>query len=119
MWRAFVYNPGGDDRAKQAYKEFVPLDGRFRKNVIIQLKNGPIDFQPREPFSPMFGALKHTTLMPEFQITQEYLGFSDHLAFLSTLYEECLDTDTCCCCCSPTDQTTSLLEIITDLSTIL
>ncbi|PTN10666.1 alpha-glucuronidase family glycosyl hydrolase [Mangrovibacterium marinum] len=94
MWRAFVYNPDGDDRAKQAYKEFVPLDGQFRKNVIIQLKNGPIDFQPREPFSPMFGAMKHTTLMPEFQITQEYLGFSDHLVFLSTLFEECLDTDT-------------------------
>ncbi|WP_163711341.1 alpha-glucuronidase family glycosyl hydrolase [Mangrovibacterium lignilyticum] len=94
MWRAFVYNPDGDDRAKQAYKEFVPLDGQFRKNVIIQLKNGPIDFQPREPFSPMFGAMKYTTLMPEFQITQEYLGFSDHLVFLSTLFEECLNTDT-------------------------
>jgi alpha-glucuronidase len=94
MWRAFVYNPDGDDRAKQAYKEFVPLDGQFRKNVIIQVKNGPIDFQPREPISPLFGAMKHTTIMPEFQITQEYLGFSDHLVFLSTLFEECLDADT-------------------------
>ena len=94
MWRAFVYNPDGDDRAKQAYKEFVPLDGKFRKNVIIQVKNGPIDFQPREPVSPLFGAMKHTTLMPELQITKEYLGFSDHLAYLGTLFEECLDTDT-------------------------
>ena len=71
MWRAFVYKPDGDDRAKQAYKEFTPLDGQFRSNVIIQIKNGPIDFQPREPFSPLFGAMKHTTLMPEFQITKE------------------------------------------------
>ncbi|WP_372775324.1 alpha-glucuronidase family glycosyl hydrolase [Mangrovibacterium sp.] len=94
MWRAFVYNPDGDDRAKQAYKEFVPLDGQFHKNVIIQVKNGPIDFQPREPFSPLFGAMKHTTLMPELQITQEYLGFSDHLVYLGTLFEESLDADT-------------------------
>ncbi|WP_372776047.1 alpha-glucuronidase family glycosyl hydrolase [Mangrovibacterium sp.] len=94
MWRAFVYNPDGDDRAKQAYKEFVPLDGQFHKNVIIQVKNGPVDFQPREPFSPLFGAMRHTTLMPELQITQEYLGFSDHLAYLGTMFEESLDADT-------------------------
>ena len=94
MWRAFVYNPDGDDRAKQAYDEFLPLDGEFRSNVIIQVKNGPIDFQPREPFSPLFGAMKKTTLMVEFQITKEYLGFSDHLAYLGTLFEECLDADT-------------------------
>ena len=55
MWRAFVYNPSGEDRAKQAYLEFMPLDGKFRDNVLIQVKNGPIDFQPREPFSPLFG----------------------------------------------------------------
>ncbi len=94
MWRAFVYKPDGDDRAKQAYKEFTPLDGKFRSNVIIQVKNGPVDFQPREPFSPLFGAMKHTTLMPEFQITKEYLGYSDHLAYLGPLFEECLDADT-------------------------
>jgi len=94
MWRAFVYNSDGGDRAKQAYNEFLPLDGQFRSNVIIQVKNGPIDFQPREPFSPIFGAMKHTSLMPEFQITQEYLGFSTHLVFLAPLFEECLNTDT-------------------------
>ncbi|WP_340114606.1 alpha-glucuronidase family glycosyl hydrolase [Maribellus mangrovi] len=94
MWRAFVYNPSGDDRAKQAYNEFKPLDGKFRSNVLIQVKNGPVDFQPREPFSPLFGAMEQTTLVPELQITKEYLGFSDHLAFLGTLFEEFLDTDT-------------------------
>jgi alpha-glucuronidase len=94
MWRAFVYSPSLDDRAKQAYNEFMPLDGKFRKNVIIQVKNGPVDFQPREPFSPLFGSMKHTTLMPELQITQEYLGFSDHLVYQGTLYKEFLDADT-------------------------
>ncbi|MDN5289965.1 MAG: alpha-glucuronidase [Anaerophaga sp.] len=94
MWRAFVYSPSGDDRAKQAYNEFVPLDGKFHENVIIQVKNGPVDFQPREPFSPIFGAMKHTPLMIEFQITQEYLGFSDHLAYLAPLQKECLESDT-------------------------
>lgn len=94
MWRAFVYSPNDKDRAKQAYNEFVPLDGQFRDNVIIQVKNGPIDFQPREPFSPLFGALKKTAVMPEFQITQEYLGHSTHLVFLSPMWEECLQTDT-------------------------
>lgn len=94
MWRAFVYSPSGDDRAKQAYDEFVPLDGQFRDNVIIQVKNGPIDFQPREPFSPLFGAMEKTPLMIEFQITQEYLGFSDHLVYLAPLQKECLDSDT-------------------------
>ena len=94
MWRAFVYNPEGNDRAKQAFNEFMPLDGKFHKNVIIQVKNGPVDFQPREPFSPLFGSMKHTTLMPELQITQEYLGFSDHLVYLGTLFKEFLDADT-------------------------
>ncbi|MCE5332882.1 MAG: alpha-glucuronidase [Bacteroidales bacterium] len=95
MWRAFVYEPG-DDRAKLAYKEFINFDGQFRDNVIIQVKNGPIDFQPREPFSPLFGALKKTPIMPELQITQEYLGQSNHLVFLSPMWEECLDADTYC-----------------------
>jgi len=94
MWRAFVYSPSDKDRAKQAYNEFVPLDGMFRDNVIIQVKNGPIDFQPREPFSPLFGALKKTSIMPEFQITQEYLGHSLQLVFLAPLWEECLQSDT-------------------------
>jgi alpha-glucuronidase len=94
MWRAFVYNPTPEDRTKQAYKEFLPLDGAFKKNVILQVKNGPLDFQPREPFSPLFGAMSNTPVMPEFQITQEYLGASRQLVFLSTLWEECLNSDT-------------------------
>jgi alpha-glucuronidase len=94
MWRAFVYSPNDKDRAKQAYNEFMPLDGKFRDNVIIQVKNGPIDFQPREPFSALFGAMKETSVMPEFQITQEYLGHSIHLVFLSPMWEECLQSDT-------------------------
>lgn len=94
MWRAFVYSPNDKDRAKQAYNEFVPFDGQFRDNVIIQVKNGPVDFMPREPFSPLFGALKKTAVMPEFQITQEYLGHSTHLVFLSPMWQECLQSDT-------------------------
>ena len=94
MWRAFVYSPNDKDRAKQAYNEFIPLDGQFRDNVIIQTKNGPIDFMPREPFSSLFGAMKKTPVMPEFQITQEYLGHSTHLVFLATMWEECLQSDT-------------------------
>ena len=95
MWRAFVYdNNVPDDRAKQAINEFKPLDGTFRDNVIVQVKNGPIDFQPREPFHPLFGAMPKTSLMMEFQITQEYLGFSTHLVFLPTLFKEVLNADT-------------------------
>lgn len=94
MWRAFVYNPSDEDRAKQAYSEFMPLDGQFRDNVIVQVKNGPIDFQPREPFSPLFGAMKKTSVMPELQITQEYLGQSVHLVYLATMWEEFLKSDT-------------------------
>lgn len=94
MWRAFVYNPTEEDRAKQSYSEFVPLDGQFRDNVIIQVKNGPVDFQPREPFSPLFGAMKKTAVMPELQITQEYLGFSNHLVYLGTQWKEFLGSNT-------------------------
>lgn len=94
MWRAFVYAPEAEDRVKQAYDEFVPLDGQFRENVLIQVKNGPLDFQPREPFHPLFGAMPRTPLMMEFQITKEYLGFSTHLAYLGTLWEEVLQADT-------------------------
>lgn len=95
MWRAFVYsNEQPDDRAKQAYSEFKPLDGQFRDNVMVQVKNGPIDFQPREPFHPLFGAMPRTPLVLEVQITKEYLGFATHLAYLGTLYEEVLRADT-------------------------
>ncbi|TLF44460.1 alpha-glucuronidase family glycosyl hydrolase [Maribacter aurantiacus] len=95
IWRAFVYSEHDDtDRAKQAYDEFLPYDGNFMDNVLVQVKNGPIDFQPREPFHPMFGAMKKTPLIMEFQITQEYLGFSTHLVYLPKLFEEVLDADT-------------------------
>lgn len=95
MWRAFVYsqtNP--DDRAKQAYDEFKPLDGRFHANVLVQVKNGPVDFQPREPFHPLFGAMPKTPLMMELEITKEYLGFATHLVYLGPLFEEVLSADT-------------------------
>lgn len=91
MWRAFVYSPSDDDRAKQAYLEFQPLDGQFRDNVIVQIKNGPVDFQPREPYSPLFGATPYTSQMAELQITQEYLGHSNHLAFLAPMWSEFFD----------------------------
>ncbi len=95
MWRAFVYeDTEPEDRAKQAYNEFAPLDGRFRDNVIVQVKNGAIDFQPREPFHPLFGAMPRSRLMMEFQLTQEYLGFATHLVYLGTLFSETLRADT-------------------------
>lgn len=88
MWRAFVYSPSDDDRAKQAYLEFQPLDNQFADNVIVQIKNGPIDFQPREPYSPLFGAMPFTKQMVEFQVTQEYLGHANHLVFLAPMWKE-------------------------------
>ncbi len=95
MWRAFVYaSSATEDRARQAYSEFVPLDGKFADNVLVQVKNGPVDFQPREPFSPMFGAMPKTPLMMEFQVTKEYLGFATHLVYLGTMWEEVLKADT-------------------------
>ena len=95
MWRAFVYShETPDDRAKQAYNEFKPLDGQFRDNVLVQVKNGAIDFQPREPFHPLFGAMPETPLMMEFQITQEYLGQGTNLAYLAPMYKETLEADT-------------------------
>ncbi|GLB51873.1 xylan alpha-1,2-glucuronidase [Neptunitalea chrysea] len=95
MWRAFVYSEQqSEDRAKQAFNEFAPFDGAFKENVLVQVKNGPIDFQPREPYHPLFGAMPKTSLMMEFQITQEYLGQGSHLVFLPKLYEEVLSTDT-------------------------
>jgi alpha-glucuronidase len=95
IWRAFVYAAENkEDRAKQAFTEFQPLDGKFAKTVVVQVKNGPIDFQPREPFHPLFGAMPKTQLAMELQITKEYLGFASHLAFLGPLFEEALDADT-------------------------
>jgi alpha-glucuronidase len=95
IWRAFVYSESvKEDRHKQAYTEFQPLDGAFRSNVLVQVKNGPIDFQPREPFHPLFGAMPMTPLMLELQITKEYLGFATHLVYLAPLFEEVLNADT-------------------------
>jgi alpha-glucuronidase len=95
IWRAFVYsNDVPTDRVKQAYNEFTPLDGQFRDNVLIQVKNGPLDFQPREPFSPLFGAMPKTPLIMEFQITKEYLGEDTHLVYLGSLMSEVLSADT-------------------------
>ncbi len=95
VWRAFVYDHEvPEDRAKQANDEFEPLDGKFRDNVVVQVKNGPIDFQPREPFHPLFGAMPKTPLALEFQLTQEYLGFATHLVYLGTLFQEVLEADT-------------------------
>ncbi len=95
MWRAFVYdNNVPEDRHKQAYNEFKPLDGKFRDNVLIQAKNGAIDFQPREPFHPLFGGIPNTNLMVELQITLEYLGQATQLVYVGPLYEELLDSDT-------------------------
>jgi alpha-glucuronidase len=88
MWRAFVYSPSDADRAKQAFLEFNPLDGKFDDNVIIQIKNGPIDFQPREPISALFFGMPNTNVMAEFQITQEYLGHSNHVVFLAPMWQE-------------------------------
>ena len=88
MWRAFVYAPQSPDRANQAYLEFIPLDGQFADNVIIQIKNGPVDFQPREPYSPLFTAMQKTQMMVEFQITQEYLGAANHLVYLAPMWQE-------------------------------
>jgi len=95
MWRAFIYSAeNAQDRAMQAYTELHPLDGKFRDNVIVQAKNGAIDFQPREPFHPLFGAMPHTGMFLEVQITREYLGLATSLAYLAPLYEEVLHADT-------------------------
>ena len=90
MWRSFVYgaNHKGEDRVKQAVSEFVNDDGKFRDNVILQSKNGPLDFQPREPYAPIFDNMKRTPQMAELQITQEYLGQSRHLVYLAPMWQE-------------------------------
>lgn len=100
IWRCFVYNCHTDwrdrstDRAKAAYENFMPLDGRFADNVYLQIKNGPMDFQIREPVSPLFGALGSTNMLAEFQITQEYTGQQIDLCYLVPMWKECLDFDT-------------------------
>ncbi len=95
MWRAFVYsNETPTDRTKQSYDEFKPFDGQFKPNVLVQVKNGPLDFQPREPFHPLFGAMPKTPVMMEFQLTQEYLGQGTHLVYQGPLMKEVLDADT-------------------------
>ena len=95
MWRAFVYDANVDpDRVKRAYMEFVPLDGTFRDNVFVQTKNGPLDFMPREPYHPVFGAMPKTPNIVELQITQEYLGHSTHLVYLAPMWKEFFDSDT-------------------------
>lgn len=97
IWRAFVYDENvAEDRARQAYSDLAPQDGRFRPNALLQVKNGPIDFQPREPYHPLFGAMPRTPLMLEVQITQEYLGHATHLVYLAPLFAETLDADTGC-----------------------
>jgi alpha-glucuronidase len=95
FWRAFVYeNKRNVDRAVSGYREFKPLDGQFHPNVFVQPKNGPIDFQPREPFNPLFGQMPNTALSMEFEITQEYLGWASHLVYLGPLFSETLQSDT-------------------------
>ena len=95
VWRAYM---SGDrtppDRVREIYDEFVPLDGDFRRNVMVEVKNGPLEFQPREPFNPILGAMPRTPLLLEFQLTKEYLGNDAHLVYLGALMEEVLDADT-------------------------
>src|SRR5262249_9095636 len=99
FYRGFVYdhhmdwNNPKNDRARAAYDNFRPLDGKFDDNVIVQIKNGPIDFQVREPASPLFGALEHTNEAIELQVTQEYMGQSRLLVFLPPMWKETLDFD--------------------------
>ena len=95
FWRAFVYrNDRAHDRIVSSYEEFHPLDGKFNDNVVLQVKNGPIDFQPREPFHPLFGGMDQTSVGMEFQITQENLGHAGHLVYLGKLFSEVLLSDT-------------------------
>ena len=93
IWRAFVYDYNGD-RAAEAYEQFQPMDGKFEDNTIVQIKNGPLDFQPREPFSPLFGAMKNTRLGLEVQIQQEYYGYGTYFVYKAPEFEEVLDADT-------------------------
>ena len=91
MWRTFVHPVGTSDPFRDSVDQFADLDGMFKDNVILQIKNGPLDFQPREPLNPLFLAMKNTALMPELQLTQEYFSFSNALVYLAPLFKECLD----------------------------
>src|SRR5206468_633998 len=116
IWRAFVYSAGGDDRARQAYDEFKPLDGQFADNVIVQIKNGPVDFQPREPFHPLFGQMRHTHLSLETQITREYLGQSTGVVYLGPMWSEVLRADTCAPRCgTPVSSTTTAIAGVSNV----
>jgi alpha-glucuronidase len=95
LWRAFVYQSSAEtDRTKLAYEEFKPLDGKFAANALVQIKNGPLDFQPREPIHPLFGSMPKTRTMLEVQITKEYLGQGTHQVYLAPMWKEVMDTDT-------------------------
>ncbi len=94
IWRAFVYGHGETDRAKKAWANFMPHDGEFEPNVAVQVKNGAIDFQPREPVHPLFGSMEKSSLFMEFQVTQEYLGQGNHVVYLGPMWKEILDFDT-------------------------
>src|SRR5438270_2100006 len=119
LWRAFVYGNSKEDRAKQAYDEFKPLDGKFRSNAIVQVKNGPIDFQPREPFHPLFGQMPHTRLAFEGQITREYLGQSDGVVFLAPMWKEVLDSDTCSARCgTPVKATIAAIAGVSNVGSV-
>jgi alpha-glucuronidase len=94
MWRAFVYSDKSSDRIAKSYNEFKPLDGKFASGTMVQVKNGPLDFQPREPFHPLFGAMPSTPLALEVQISKEYLGEDTHLVYLGSMWQEVLQSDT-------------------------
>jgi len=110
MWRTFVYNDNVDaDRMKRSYKEFMPLDGQFDDNVVLQTKYGPLDFQPTEPVQPLFGGIMKSSMFPELQIKQEYLGHTTYLMYLLPLWKEFLDFDTHC-----RSQASCVKDLITD-----
>jgi alpha-glucuronidase len=116
IWRAFVYSAGGDDRAKQAYDEFKPLGGKFADNVIVQIKNGPVDFQPREPFHPLFGQMRRTHLSLEAQVTREYLGQKAGVVYLGPMWSEVLRADTCALRCgAPVSSTISAMAGVSNV----
>lgn len=116
LWRAFVYGQSKEDRAEQAYDEFHPLDGKFRPNVVLQVKNGPIDFQPREPFHPLFGRMVRTSLAMEVEITREYLGQNSGIVFLAPMWSETLDADTCAPRCgTPVRKTISAISGVSNI----
>ena len=118
LWRAFVYGSSDKDRAMQAYDEFRPLDGKFAPNVILQVKNGPIDFQPREPFHPLFGQMPHTRVALEAQLTREYLGQNTGVVYLGPMWSEVLNADTCSPRCgSPVSGTIAAMAGVANVGT--